>query len=65
MDMNIDWRLKRLEKRIKLKDIAKELNVSDSLLSQFESGKKNLKESLYKEYVDFIKEYEREGIENE
>ena len=54
MGLNTDWRLKRLEKRISLTEIAKSLGITTSYLCQYESGKKQLPESTYQAYVNYI-----------
>ncbi len=48
--------LRRLRKinKIKIKELAQELNISTSAISQFESYKINLKEEHLKKYREYV-----------
>lgn len=51
--------LLRREKKIKLRDIAKHLDCSVSLLSRYENGKRGMSEEKIRKYKKFIINYKR------
>ena len=48
------WKIKRIEKKIKLQDIAKYVNVSDAMICMYEKCKRNLADDKERKYKDFI-----------
>lgn len=51
----LEWKLKRIEKGIKLKELAIETGYSISMLSRYENAQRDLdskSEKLYKEYIE-------------
>jgi transcriptional regulator with XRE-family HTH domain len=55
-----DWRLKRISKEIKLKDIAKAIGISDSYLCKYEKNQCDLPHSFVLNYQSYIDNYEGE-----
>lgn len=52
------FKLLRIERDIKQKDIASQLNISASLLSQFENNKRTMPENLVLQYMRIIENLE-------
>ncbi|WP_411347486.1 helix-turn-helix domain-containing protein [Paenibacillus sp. WLX2291] len=56
-EMNrMEWKLKRISKGIKQKELAKQLQVSAALLSQFEQCKTNMNDDLIAKYQQIIED---------
>ncbi|WP_322922139.1 helix-turn-helix transcriptional regulator [Paenibacillus campi] len=56
-EMNrMEWKLKRISKGIKQKELAKQLQVSAALLSQFEQHKTNMNDDLIAKYQRIIED---------
>lgn len=52
----MEWKLKRISKGIKQKELAKQLQVSAALLSQFEQYKSNMNDDLIAKYQRIIED---------
>lgn len=55
MNDRLAWKMKRIEKRIKQKDVAAYLNCSSALLSLYENEKESMsadKIAKYKNYIE-------------
>lgn len=59
MRMN-NLRLQRKKLRLTLKDVAEELGISRSALSQYEGLRATLSEKTIKKYENYLEEMERE-----
>lgn len=51
----MELKLLRIEKGIKQKDIAEEMNCSASLISQFEKNKRDMAKNLKEKYESIIR----------
>ena len=54
-----EYMLNRRRKKIKLNDIAKALKISQSLLSQYETGKCGMSASNQRKYREYIENYKK------
>ena len=52
-----DWRIKRITKDIKLKEVAKAIGISDSYLCKYERGQCDLPVKLVEKYQKYIENY--------
>ncbi|WDF52317.1 helix-turn-helix transcriptional regulator [Paenibacillus sp. KACC 21273] len=50
----MEWKLKRIKKAIKQKEIAKQLNVSAALISYYENNKSSMCNHLIDQYQNII-----------
>ena len=48
------WKIKRIEKKIKLKDIAGYVGCSNAMICMYEKGERNLLDDKERKYKDFI-----------
>lgn len=56
-DNRFQWKIKRISKKIKLKDIARHVNVSDAMICMHEKNERNLSYDKERQYKDFIENY--------
>lgn len=54
-----DWKIERIRKNIKLKELANELMCSEAHICKYENNKGNMSEEKIKLYQDFIKNYNK------
>ncbi|QUH20219.1 helix-turn-helix domain-containing protein [Alkaliphilus sp. B6464] len=56
MNERIEYKLERIRKKIKLKDVAKEIGISTGTVSRYENNKREMTEEHIQKYKKYIEE---------